>query len=54
MLVGSIMIIKELDTEIREMQRVVNEIDNSIESTREKALINAKSDLSYLLTQLSI
>ena len=45
--------IKELDTEIREMQRVVYEI-SSEKPTNEGALNFAKSDLSYLIKQLSI
>ena len=42
----------ELDTEIREMQRVVYEI-SSKEPINEGALNYAKSDLAYLLTLLS-
>jgi len=48
----TILDIIELDTEIREMQRVVYEIDSE-KPTNEGALNYAKSDLSYLFKQLS-
>ncbi len=48
----TILDIIELDTEIREMQRVVYEIDLE-KPTNEGALNYAKSDLSYLIKQLS-
>ena len=47
----TILDIIELDTEIREMQRVVIELN--AEPKSKGALNFAKSDLSYLLTQLS-
>ena len=42
----------ELDTEIRETQKVVSELERSNEPTTQGALKLAKDDLTYLLTLL--
>ena len=45
--------IKELDTEIRELQQAIIEINQSDKGTKQGALKYAKSDLTYLIKQLS-